>query len=353
MESSNIGILTLPFEPNYGWMLQLWASYNFLLQEGYNPLVLDRRWNDPSPSKLKDLKRWMYYNLFCEEFSRFFSSEFWRTTHLRSSKAVAAACGGVDTVIVGSDQVWRIENTRGADLNFFLDFLEGIAGKKRIAYAASFGNDQWAGTAEETAKVSSLLKGFDLVSVREQSGVQMCRDLFGVEAIHVLDPTMLLDADVYRQNLHLRERPAKTVTTYLLDNSAQKQAVVQTVAGTYGLAVTDLYPKKRGKFSVYKPIHFWLESILNADKVIVDSFHGMAFSILFNKQFVVIGNEKRGMARFQSLLGELGIEERLVNGDMSSATALFEKQIDYVAVNARLDALRKESAALLLEALKK
>ena len=202
-------------------------------------------------------------------------------------------------------------------------------------------------------KVSSLLKTFDLVSVREASGVTMCKNLFGVLAQHVVDPTMLLDVEVYKKLLHLHEHSAKTVATYLLDNSAAKQAFVQQVANSYDLTTVDLYPKKRGKFSVYKSIIYWLESILNAEKVVIDSFHGMVFSILFNKQFVVLGNEKRGMARFQSLLESLGISDRLINGDLSSAVSLFEKEIDYSSVNTRLSRLRKDSLTMLLDILKK
>lgn len=353
MESKKIGILTLPFEPNYGWMLQLWALYNTLCRDGYEVTVLDRRWNDKSPSVPKSIQRWVYYNVFCKQFTSFFNARFTKTSQLRSSEEMQRAALGLDTLIIGSDQVWRIENIRGADLNFFADFLEGQQDVKRIAYAASFGNDKWAGTKEETEKISLLLRAFDLVSVREASGVTMCQDLFGISAQHVIDPTMLLDAGVYKKQLNLREHPAKTLTTYLLDNSAVKQAFVHQVANKGSLSVVDLYPRKRGKFSTYKSIVFWLESILNADKVVIDSFHGMVFSILFNKQFVVLGNEKRGMARFQSLLEALGISDRLISGDLSSADSLFDKKIDYSSVNYRLSHLRQDSLALLLKSLKK
>lgn len=353
MGSNKIGILSLPFEPNYGWIMQLWALDKVLRLEGYNVMVLDRRWNDKSPSLKKNIQRWIYYNVFCRPFTTFFNAHFTKTPQLRSSEEMRYTASEIDTLIIGSDQVWRIENTRGADLNFFADFLEGIQGMKRIAYAASFGNDMWAGSQEETDKVSLLLKSFDMVTVREASGVSMCQTLFDVDARHVVDPTMLLDADAYKNQLHLREKPARTLTTYLLDNSDSKQAFVRQVADAEHLSVIELYPKRRSKFSVYKPVIFWLESIMNADKVVVDSFHGMVFSILFNKQFVVLGNEKRGMTRFRSLLESLDISDRLVNGDLSSADALFDKKIDYSIVNTRLFTLRQESFALLLETLRR
>lgn len=353
MESKNIGILTLPFEPNYGWILQLWATCCFLKKEGYCPAVVDRRWNDFNPSLTKDLKRRIYYNMFCRDFTQFYNREFNHTKSLRSSEAVSAATKHFDTLIVGSDQIWRIEHTRGADLNFFLDFASGRKDVKRIAYAASFGNDQWAGTPEETQKISSLLRSFDMVSVREESGVQMCYDHFSVDARHVLDPTMLISAEEYKKKLQLNERITKNLTTYLLDNSLAKHQFVQSTANKLGLSVIDLYPKKRKQFSFYKPVKFWLESIMNAERVIVDSFHGMVFSIIFNKQFVVIGNEKRGMARFLSLLESLNLGERLIKGDLSTGTTLLDKEIDYRLVNVKLEELRAGSSKLLLDALKK
>ena len=95
-----------------------------------------------------------------------------------------------DAFVVGSDQVWRPRYNAYIP-NLFLDFTEGMS-VKRIAYAASFGTDQWEFSAEQTTISSFLAKKFDIVSVREASGIQLCKQNLGVDAIQVLDPSLLL-----------------------------------------------------------------------------------------------------------------------------------------------------------------
>jgi len=342
-----IGILTLPFEPNYGWIMQLWALYNILRLQGYDVTVLDRRWNDNHPSTVKDIQRWIYYNIFCRQFTRFFNNEFQKTAPLRSSEEMFNATQDIDIVIVGSDQVWRIENTRGADLNYFLDFLEWKNNVKRISYAASFGTETWRGTPTETSKISHLLKNFTLVSVRETSGIKICAEQFNTPAVETLDPTLLLTRQDYIKLLNLKVLEQKILTTYILDSDTQKKNVIRDIANRRRLSVIGLYPQKRNKLSIYKSIRFWLESILNAESVIVDSFHGMVFAILFNKNFVVLGNKKRGMARFTSLLDILGLGNRLVVDDIESIPRLLETSIPYDSVNSKLNLLRNKSKQIL------
>ncbi len=78
----------------------------------------------------------------------------------------------------------------------FLDFVKG-QNVKRLSYAASFGTDKWEFTPQQTAICSPLAQKFDLVTVREGSGVKLCKDHLGVNAVHVLDPTMLLTKEDY------------------------------------------------------------------------------------------------------------------------------------------------------------
>ena len=92
-----------------------------------------------------------------------------------------------DAVIVGSDQVWRKGYNDDRKSNFFLDFITNKKTKK-IAYAASFGVDFWGYSPQETKRYSELIKKFDGISVREDSGQKLCKEYLGVEATHVLDP---------------------------------------------------------------------------------------------------------------------------------------------------------------------
>ena len=352
---NKIGILTLPFDPNYGWILQLWALYNFLNNNGYDVVVIDRRWNDPNPSFVKDLKRWLYYNIFCHHFTTFFKKEFKRSPVLRNEESLKRFIQEekIGAIVVGSDQVWRIENTRGVGLNFFLDFVEGNNVIKKVAYAASFGIDQWNGTEIETNKVSKLLNAFDLITVREMSGVNLCKDVFNVKAEQVLDPTMLSGESKYAPLLDTTNKKRKQLVTYLLDNNANKLNIVNYIANELGDSVKHLYTKKHSHYSFYLPVEKWLNEIKNADFVVVDSFHGMVFSILFNKPFLVIGNINRGMTRFESLLSDLRLTSRLIDENIAKPDIIkiINCDIDYAAVFERLEVLRGYSRELLLNSL--
>ena len=348
-----VAILTLPFEPNYGWILQLWALYSHLQASGYEVTVLDRRWNDNTPSLLKQVQRFFYYNFFARSFTSFFT-KMHSSPIIRSSSQLHdyIAREGFYAIIVGSDQIWRIENTRGADLNFFLDITTDISVKK-IAYAASFGNDIWKGSKDETRIINNLLKGFDLVSVRESSGVDMCRVLFSIEARQVLDPTMLLEGKEYDNlinNSFYTHHRNLFMATYLLDTTPEKQQILSYVKeGTSVNEVVSLYPPKFSRFNKYKSVEVWLRTIRDAQYVVIDSFHGMVFSILFHKQFLVIGNVKRGLTRFSSLLGSLGLESRLITEDIdkNQVISLLSTPIDYESVESKLLVLREESIKLL------
>lgn len=103
---------------------------------------------------------------------------------------------GLDAIIVGSDQVWRPDYS-SCQPNYFLDFLPKDSKIRRISNAASFGGDNWDWSTELTARCAKLLQLFDAVSVREASGVRLCKEHFNVGAVNVLDPTMLLDPEDY------------------------------------------------------------------------------------------------------------------------------------------------------------
>lgn len=346
-----VGIITLPFEANYGWALQMWALYHTIKGLGHEPVIINRKWNTQDNRLTTRFKRSAYYNLICPRFKRFIDNEFHSVTKVvRTKDETYKETINFDAVITGSDQVWRIENTRLAGFDFFLDFVEDDA-IKRISYAASFGKDTWQGTPEETQQVKSLLQRFDSISVREDSGVKLCAQIFGVKATHVLDPTLLLDSDEYNTLLN-RPKARQELVTYILDSSIEKSSLIKSVAKKHRLSTVNLYPKSM--YSFYKSVYTWLEKIRDAEYVIVDSFHGMAFSIIFSKQFVVLANEKRGLTRFTSLLDLLGLNERLTSSlDSTTINAILETPIDYVSVHKIIREARDGSLEFLKTSLQK
>ena len=213
---------------------------------------------------------------------------------------------------------------------------------KRIAYAASFGTAEWEYTDRQTAICKDLIKKFDAVSVREDSGKELCKKYFGVDAEHLLDPTMLLEKEDYIrlfENSGTSQSPG-TLMCYILDETPEKQSVINRIARE-----KDLIPfRVNSKVENYKaplveriqpPVEQWIRGFYDAEFVVTDSFHACVFSILFNKPFIAVGNSKRGMARLNSLFNMFGIE----NKSMSN--------YDLATINSKLEKLRKSSALFL------
>jgi hypothetical protein len=348
-----IGILTLPSAHNYGWALQLWALYTFLKVQGYDPIVIDRRWNNQSMGSLYKIKRYIYKYFLCYNFTQFISKHLKKTNEIRKSCELANL--NLDAYIVGSDQVWRIEHTRGAELNFFLDFLENDDRPIKISYAASFGTDQWEGTPKETEYISKLLKKFDLITVREDSGIELCKNIFDISNVHcVLDPTLLIEPETYYCLINKNRKQNKDyIVTYLLDYSIEKESFVNSVSQETGLDVYHLYKKKNNPYHVYGSIENWLQKIHDAKYVIVDSFHGMCFAIIFKKDFVVIANRKRGLTRFTSTLIKFDLLNRLIYDITPVTKNILYMPIDYTKVSYKLQSIRDYSKKILLNVINK
>lgn len=361
-----IGLLTLPLTNNYGGILQAAALYQALTRAGHSVHLLNIRWYRPKSKarvvelleqlpgqniggfRAKELERRPHYPFI----NRFIPQV---TTTLRGPKELAEAVDrhNLDTVIVGSDQVWRFKyHGDGQHENFFLGFL-GDRPTRRIAYAASFGVGEW-GHPEATDRIARLLAEFDAVSVREASGVEICRDVFGREDVSVtLDPTILIDRSFYDEVV--ASAPASqepTVLAYVLD----KEDLARTLAETAIAALGGKHSFRRiapGAGSTATDVPGWLRAFMDADAIITDSFHGTAFAIMFRKTFIAVPNQSRGLERFVSLLGGLGLSDRLLaDDDVDRAKALITTPIDYGPVMDRLETLRAESAAFLRDALR-
>lgn len=235
-----------------------------------------------------------------------------------------------DAFVVGSDQVWRPRYNTGHLSNLFLDFAEG-KDVKRIAYAASLGTDVWEYDASQTVQCAALARQFDAISVREASGVTLCKNYLGVDATHVLDPTLMLDADDYLSLCSGNEHPqGDYIAVYTLDYTKQKMALLKEVSRQLGcpLHLIGRFTKKG-----YPSIESWLEGIAHAKYVITDSFHGTVFSTIFQKQFVTLGNAARGNSRFASLFATLCIPTDRQCNDVEKIATLLLQPLDYNNIN--------------------
>ena len=379
-----IGILTLIGEFNYGNLLQSYALQTVLQRLGHEVVVLNRRGKAPKIQLqciriLSYVKSWFSryvlgnkeilivnplaedYNpkSYCDksELQRFAKEYIVRTNPLRSTQAMQDYFEkvGLDALIVGSDQVWREEYVFSIE-EMFLSFIPNESHAKRIAYAASFGTDKDYITQEKIPVCVDLIKRFDAISVREKSAVKICNERFEVKAEHVLDPTMLLSSEDYKNLFNKRSIPPSdgNLLMYILDNSNEIKKTINVLSAQYNLTpfsvnLTKLYNNKSYNY-IYPLIESWLKGFNDAKYVITDSFHGTVFSIIFNKPFICLGNEGRGSARFDSLLGLFGLENRLID-DYSKIEEVINTPIDWKLVNSILEEKRKNSLSFIENAL--
>lgn len=328
-----IGILTLPLHTNYGGILQAYALQTVLERMGHEVVVIDKPNVKPAPSLFtlgkRIIKRLLGYRVgvFSErkhnrtypivsQHTQPFIDKYIHRKVVHSPEELQES--DFDAIVVGSDQIWR-PKYYGKIENAYLAFAKGW-NIKRVAYAASFGTDEWEYTPEQTKRCGELLKKFDALSVREASGVGLCREHFGVEALHVLDPTMLLDKEDYIRLIEAAGTPKSkgTLLNYILDETSEKRALIEWIAKEKGLVPFRVNSRVEDRTApleerIQPPVEEWLRGFYDAEFVVTDSFHACVFSILFGKPFVVVGNKERGMARFDSLLKMFGLEDRLVS----------------------------------------
>jgi len=337
-----IGILTLPLHNNYGGLLQNYALQVALRNLGHAPLTIRIDYKD---SNFFKVLFWTGYRLLLRIYgkkirvldvipsksqkeiisqhtSRFIENNIKMTKRIKQKvNQDLLVEHKFDAYIVGSDQVWRPKYSPQQS-TYFLDFLEGTTSVKKITYAASFGVSEWDFNEKDTKEYGRLLKMFDAVSVREDSAVNLCRTYFNLDSAHLLDPTLLLDKEVYTRIVEkqkIKKSPGN-LFSYILDKSAVKSAVVDAVATKLGLSPFSVMARRSfaefGKRSlddcVFPPVEEWIRGFMDARFVITDSFHGTVFAILFNKPFLSLANKSRGLSRFTSLLKLFHLEDRLV-----------------------------------------
>ncbi len=207
-----------------------------------------------------------------------------------------------DLWIVGSDQVWRPWCSPNIE-NYFFDFLDDTT--PRIAYAASFGTDRWEISEEQTPRIRELAARFKAISVREASGVGLCKEYLGMEVQHVLDPTLLLTAEDYIALTGENDYPQERyIATYILDPNPDKKKAIKDESRAFGLPVVPVGRMHRDSFD---SVESWLATIAHADRVITDSFHGTVFSIIFRRPVKILENDIRGNSRLKSLIVMLGL----------------------------------------------
>ena len=369
-----IAILTLPLHTNYGGILQAYALQTVLERMGHeathlqpkvkytrlhNPIVMPLVWckrlcrkyfqgdselpvfENPYKWARKNTDRFISENLNC----RFLAPEEWNEGLAKD----------YDAVVVGSDQVWR--PIYSPDVTRFFTAFLGHSDICRIAYSASFGVDVNEFSDEQIACGRECLKLFSAISVREESGIRMCKELFDVQACQVLDPTLLLDCADYMKFASRAPKSQGNLMVYVLDRTDEKDAFISEFAEKRGLVPFYANSKTETPWTVdipiaerkHPPLENWPRGFADAEFVLTDSFHACVFSILFHKPFGVFVNLERGLSRIESLLQPLGLMDRCI----FDAPVDLDRPIDWELIDNVLMQKAESSMEFLKQALNK
>lgn len=250
-----------------------------------------------------------------------------------------------DYTIVGSDQVWNSDITSPISMPYFLDFAK--KGTK-LSYASSFGKSVWENDADYTEKVKELLSEFKAISVRESSGIAICHDVFKVEATQLLDPTLICGN---YSELVKEGKIKKQVYPFLLVNNESTKKISNLVSQELRIP---LYEENKYRFYFKRSPKAWLNRMRNSAFIITDSFHGLAFSLLFHKPFIVVCADAKKFTRLQSLLQLVKLENRFVKSfdDLATRKDLLSDNINYVLVDRILEDERNKALSFLERNLK-
>jgi hypothetical protein len=342
-----IGILTHPQAINYGGILQCYALSTFLRDMGHEVIVIRRELDITALKKfvitlLKrlhvphfyspiDLKRGNKIYPFSERYLT-------RTKPIRSQVAMCKVCScyNLESVIVGSDQVWRADFALKYGYNFFLDFVPSNVLK--LSYAASFGLSEWQYSSEQTELIKKMLTNFSGISVREREAISLCKDNIGVSAVQSVDPTMLLTSNEYDKIACQRIINKNYVFIYWLGDIS----LVDPEVSKLKLEGKEVVLVSLREISELPSVEEWLSYIKYSDYVITDSFHGAVFSLIYHRPIKILPNSSGGYGRIESLL-------QIVGFDINKLQSL--KPEEFGVVDNRIKDYRLQSRSYLNNAL--
>ena len=266
------------------------------------------------------------------------------TKRYSSNQELRDGIEDADYYVTGSDQVWGKIACGEYDTSYFLDFVKDD--KKKIAFASSMGHA--TKTPDEEKLFVDSIRKYNHVAVREDSVVEYFKGL-GIEAKQVLDPTLMIDGDEWRK-FEGKKPEGKYVLIYQIHNDKKLGKYAKEYAKKKGLPLVRVSQNfhqilREGKLNYVPDVSDFLALIDNADTLVTDSFHGTAFAINLNTNFVEILPNTNTGSRNQSILRLLGLSDRIVT-DMNDFS-LLNVEIDYDSVNEKLSAERAASYKVL------
>ena len=286
------------------------------------------------PKRLTLKRRRKKFDTFTNERLRVTSTKYQSIEELKTDTPIA------DIYFAGSDQIWNTGSPNGKDPSFFLDFVP--EDKVKASYAASFSVSEIA--SEYVDFVKSKLITFDFISVREKTGLNILKSLGIEHGCTVMDPVFLLEKANWKE-LAQPQANEKYIFVYDQENNQEIKKAALRLAKLYNLriyAIESLYPRPYAdrKIKDAGPEEF-LGLIKNCEICITNSFHCIAFSLIFNKKFYLFKRTHQKVnSRMLDLLDDLGLNDRIGN-DYQDELSMDE--INYQAVNEIIEQKRQSS----------
>lgn len=366
-KDTKVGIITYWWsKENYGQILQMYALQKYLNNLGYNAFLI--KYDPRKDTTLIKKKSSFYYLLklfnpkaihhfirqkittikrekerinYPRFFDEFLKKNIAETDRIYSSiNELRKDPPKADIYVTGSDVVWSLFRPA-----YYLDF--GSPNTKRIAYAPSFGRD--AVSENECRQIEPLLKRFNLITVRESQGVEICAKAGRKDAKLVLDPTLLLQREHYLKIVKTVTKTESFCFLYLLGSETKfSMKQIFKASSTRNLKIVYSTCEKFDRFTkVYPTINEWLGYYSKAEIIITNSYHGCIFAIIFNKDFIFLplkGIHSKLNVRVNSLLSELNLMNRICDNNLQE---IFDEKIDYSEVNKILEMKVEEITKLL------
>lgn len=365
-----VGIITIHYGRNYGSALQAYALSRFLRENGFDAEIINyipKRYR--ITPYLSSSKRNIFLKivfiiarapiLFLRRkvFSDFIKRNIPLSKSYKTDEELYNENFKYDVFITGSDQVWNKNYNGDTQDLYYLSFTPEDAVK--ISCAASFGESEIT-DKKELMKINEALKDFKGISVREDTGLKILYEAGIKDAIHVLDPTFLYNRDSW--NKHFKSRrliQEPYVLIYALDGEEEKlinySILIAKMKG-YKIALISVANKKRNRGNVdyyfyNKSPEYFIELFSNANYIVTNSFHGVAFSINFEKQFIAV-SRKLYNSRLESILNMFDLSHRYVNRNSSLDLNTALNKIDYSKIHSLIEEERNILINFLIDNLK-
>lgn len=365
----SVGIITMHKIYNFGSALQAYALMRVICDLGYETELIDYQFPNAyhgvrKKNFIKRLKNWIGRRLSLTQgfatlnaYDRYWKSFFCLSVPYTSPKMLKENPPRYDVYVTGSDQVWNTDYTKD-DSSFLLAFVKD---GKKIAYAPSFSKSTLDDRYVDMFK--TYLSQYDSLSVREESGVELIRNLIQRESSVVLDPTLLLTRDEWNKVADTEEDHYKGrryiflyIQKYSFDPSESIVKLVKTVKERLGLPVVSFGSMEHVGLSCevvngVGPIQF-LHLVRNASYIVTASFHGTAFAINYGIPFSsMIKSESFNDDRQMSLMSMFKMSDRMVrmDDDMTSLNL----SVSFDRANELLSYWRQQSKEYLINSLKK